>query len=56
MARVPGLRIAGPEFDHPRASVLLALVGTRPALPADKVTPTYLRGADVRIGWEQRDG
>jgi tRNA threonylcarbamoyladenosine biosynthesis protein TsaB len=56
MTRVPGLRLAGPEFDHPRASVLLALVGTRPALPAEKVTPTYLRGADVRIGWMQRDG
>jgi tRNA threonylcarbamoyladenosine biosynthesis protein TsaB len=56
MTSVPGLRLAGPEFDHPRASVLLALVGTRPALPAEKVTPTYLRGADVRIGWTQRDG
>jgi tRNA threonylcarbamoyladenosine biosynthesis protein TsaB len=56
MTRVPGLSLAGSEFDHPRASVLLALLGTRPALPAEKVTPTYLRGADVRIGWTQRDG
>jgi tRNA threonylcarbamoyladenosine biosynthesis protein TsaB len=54
--RVLGVRLGGPEFDHPRASVLLALVATRPARPADKVTPTYLRGADVRIGWVQRDG
>jgi hypothetical protein len=56
LARVQGLRLAGPEFDYPRASVLLALAMTRPSLPADKVTPTYLRGADVRIGWVQRDG
>jgi hypothetical protein len=56
MTRVPGLSLAGSEFDHPRASVLLALLGARPALPAEKVTPTYLRGADVRIGWTQRDG
>jgi tRNA threonylcarbamoyladenosine biosynthesis protein TsaB len=56
LARVRGLRLAGPEFDHPRASVLLALAATRPAMAADKVTPTYLRGADVRIGWVQRDG
>jgi tRNA threonylcarbamoyladenosine biosynthesis protein TsaB len=54
--RVSGVRLAGAEFDHPRASVLLALVASRPARPADKVTPTYLRGADVRIGWVQRDG
>jgi tRNA threonylcarbamoyladenosine biosynthesis protein TsaB len=54
--RASGVRLGGPEFDHPRASVLLALVASRPALPADKVMPTYLRGADVRIGWVQRDG
>jgi tRNA threonylcarbamoyladenosine biosynthesis protein TsaB len=56
MTRVPGLRLAGPEFDYPRASALLTLAMTRPSLPADKVTPTYLRGADVRIGWVQRHG
>jgi tRNA threonylcarbamoyladenosine biosynthesis protein TsaB len=56
MGRVPGVRLAGPEFDYPRASVLLTLAMSRPSLAADKITPTYLRGADVRIGWVQRDG
>ncbi len=46
--------LAGPEFDHPSAAVLAELAQTRPALPAEKVTPTYLRGPDVRIGWESR--
>lgn len=51
----PGrFHVAPEEFDHPSASVLLALSAERTALPAEKVTPTYLRGADVRIGWEQR--
>ena len=48
------LDVAPPEYDHPHASVLGELAASRPALPADKVTPTYLRGADVRIGWEER--
>ena len=46
--------VAPPEFDHPSAAVLADLAPSRPALSAEKVTPTYLRGADVRIGWEQR--
>jgi tRNA threonylcarbamoyladenosine biosynthesis protein TsaB len=46
--------LAPPEYDHPAATVLADLASTRPALPAEKVTPNYLRGADVRIGWEQR--
>lgn len=46
--------VAPPEYDHPSASVLAELAPSRPHLPAEKVTPTYLRGADVRIGWEQR--
>jgi tRNA threonylcarbamoyladenosine biosynthesis protein TsaB len=51
----PGrFEVAGPEFDHPSAEVLAELAPTRPALPAEKVTPLYLRGADVRIGWETR--
>lgn len=49
-----GFELAPAEYDHPSASVLADIAPTRPALPADKVTPTYLRGADVRIGWEQR--
>ncbi|HWE55155.1 MAG TPA: tRNA (adenosine(37)-N6)-threonylcarbamoyltransferase complex dimerization subunit type 1 TsaB [Acidimicrobiales bacterium] len=46
--------VAPPEFDHPSASVLAGLSFDRPAWSPEKVTPTYLRGADVRIGWEQR--
>ena len=46
--------VAPPEFDHPSAAVLAELAPTRPALPAEKITPLYLRGADVRIGWETR--
>lgn len=46
--------VAPEEFDHPAATALLALAATRPARPPEKVTPTYIRGADVRIGWEQR--
>lgn len=49
-----GPTVAPEEFDHPSAAVLLALAATRADLPPEKVTPTYLRGADVRIGWEQR--
>lgn len=56
LAEVAGVEIAGPEHDHPRAAVLLELADGRPAVPADKITPMYLRGADVRIGWEERDG
>jgi len=46
--------LAPAGYDHPSATVLAELALTRPGLPAEKVTPTYLRGADVRIGWEQR--
>jgi tRNA threonylcarbamoyladenosine biosynthesis protein TsaB len=49
-----GFDVAPPEYDHPSATVLAELAPTRPALPAEKITPLYLRGADVRIGWEQR--
>ncbi len=46
--------VAPEEYDHPSAAVLAELAPGRAALPPEKVTPTYLRGADVRIGWEQR--
>lgn len=46
--------VAPPEYDHPSARVLAELAPSRPAQPATTVTPTYLRGADVRIGWAQR--
>lgn len=48
--------IAGPEHDHPSAAVLVELAATRPGLSPEKITPDYMRGPDVRIGWEQRDG
>ncbi|MBV9660634.1 MAG: tRNA (adenosine(37)-N6)-threonylcarbamoyltransferase complex dimerization subunit type 1 TsaB [Acidimicrobiales bacterium] len=47
------VEVAPEEFDHPSAAVLLELAASRPALPAEKITPTYLREADVRIGWER---
>jgi tRNA threonylcarbamoyladenosine biosynthesis protein TsaB len=53
---VEGLRLAGPEHDHPSASVLVELSATRAALSPEKINAEYLRGPDVRIGWEQRDG
>ncbi len=46
----------GPSSTTRRRRCLLTLTVGRPSLSADKVTPTYLRGADVRIGWVQRDG
>ncbi|MDA8045481.1 MAG: tRNA (adenosine(37)-N6)-threonylcarbamoyltransferase complex dimerization subunit type 1 TsaB [Actinomycetota bacterium] len=46
--------VAPRDFDHPSAAVLADLAPSRPALPPEQVTPTYLRGADVRIGWDQR--
>lgn len=52
--RSGAFEVAPEEFDHPSAQVLLALAGSRPDVAAEKVTPNYLRGADVRIGWEQR--
>ncbi len=48
------LDVAPPEYDHPSAALLADLSASRPAVSAEKITPTYLRGADVRIGWEQR--
>lgn len=55
LAAGSGIVIAGSEHDHPSAEVLADLAGSRPALAAEKVVPTYIRGPDVRIGWEQRD-
>lgn len=49
-----GVDLAPEEHDHPSAAVLVTLAASRPALPAEKVTPTYLRGPDVRIGWQTR--
>ena len=48
------VEVAPSEFDHPSAEVLAALAPELPAVPPDVVVPNYMRGADVRIGWEQR--
>ena len=52
---VEGVQIAGPEHDHPSAAILVEMAATRAALSPDKINAEYLRGPDVRIGWEQRD-
>jgi tRNA threonylcarbamoyladenosine biosynthesis protein TsaB len=54
LAGVTGLEIAGPIFAHPSADVLIDLAATRPSVPLAEITPFYLRGADVRIGWQER--
>jgi tRNA threonylcarbamoyladenosine biosynthesis protein TsaB len=51
-----GVEIAPPEFDHPCPEVLAGLAPSLEAGPAGALVPLYLRGADVRIGWDQRDG
>ena len=53
---VDGVTIAGPEHDHPSPVVLVEMAAGRAVLSPEKITPEYMRGADVRIGWEQRDG
>jgi hypothetical protein len=52
---VDGLILDGPEREHPSAASLVELAATRAALSPEKVVAEYLRGPDVRIGWEQRD-
>jgi tRNA threonylcarbamoyladenosine biosynthesis protein TsaB len=54
LAPLTGVELAGPADDHPSAVVLLELAATRASVPLDEITPHYLRGADVRIGWTQR--
>jgi len=54
LGRFTGVELAPPDCDHPSAEVLAAVAGTLRAGEAAAVTPLYLRGADVRIGWEQR--
>lgn len=53
---VDGLTVAGPSFAHPSAAVLVELAAKTAGLSPEKITPEYMRGPDVRIGWEQRDG
>jgi tRNA threonylcarbamoyladenosine biosynthesis protein TsaB len=54
LSTVAGVELAGPEDDHPSAAVLVEVAATRPSVPLEEITPRYLRGADVRIGWQQR--
>ena len=56
LEEIEGVTVAGREHDHPWAAVLVELAAGRPGLSPEKITPDYMRGADVRIGWEQRDG
>jgi tRNA threonylcarbamoyladenosine biosynthesis protein TsaB len=50
------IEVAPPEFDDPSPDVLASLApGIVPVRP-EELEPLYLRGADVRIGWERRDG
>jgi tRNA threonylcarbamoyladenosine biosynthesis protein TsaB len=49
-----GVELTGPGDDHPSADVLVELAADRPSVPLEEITPRYLRGADVRIGWPQR--
>ncbi len=51
---LPHVELAGPADDHPSAAVLVELAGNRPSVPLAEITPKYLRGADVRIGWAER--
>lgn len=51
----PDRATAGERYDHPSAAALADLAARAgEAVPVDAITPLYLRGADVRIGWEQR--
>ncbi|HEY3810170.1 MAG TPA: tRNA (adenosine(37)-N6)-threonylcarbamoyltransferase complex dimerization subunit type 1 TsaB [Acidimicrobiales bacterium] len=54
LTSLPHLELAGPADDHPSAAVLVELAADRPSVPLAEITPRYLRGADVRIGWAER--
>jgi tRNA threonylcarbamoyladenosine biosynthesis protein TsaB len=56
LSSVEGVSVGGTEHEHPSPVALVELASTRIALAADKVVAEYLRGPDVRIGWERRDG
>lgn len=51
---VLGGELAPAEFDHPSATVLAGVAPRLPTVPPEQVGAVYLRGADVRIGWETR--
>jgi tRNA threonylcarbamoyladenosine biosynthesis protein TsaB len=54
VASLPGVELGGLADDHPSALALVELAATRPSVPLSEITPLYLRGADVRIGWQRR--
>jgi tRNA threonylcarbamoyladenosine biosynthesis protein TsaB len=56
LGSLPQVELAGPADDHPSATVLAELAAARPSVPLNEITPFYLRGAEVRIGWPQRPG
>lgn len=56
---VPGVVVGGPASRHPRPASLEQVARRRVAADASAaglgpVLPTYLRHADVRVGWAQR--
>jgi tRNA threonylcarbamoyladenosine biosynthesis protein TsaB len=53
-APILGVEPLDPGFDHPSAEVLAAMAPRLRAAPPEQVEPIYLRGPDVRIGWETR--
>ncbi len=54
LATLANVELAGPGDDHPSPTVLVEMAAGRPSVPLHEITPLYLRGADVRIGWERR--
>ena len=54
LAGAGGLEVAAEQFDHPSPAVLAGISEGRPTVEPALITPCYLRGADVRIGWDQR--
>jgi tRNA threonylcarbamoyladenosine biosynthesis protein TsaB len=51
---LPNVDLAEAADDHPSPTVLVEVAALRPSVPLNEITPLYLRGADVRIGWERR--
>jgi tRNA threonylcarbamoyladenosine biosynthesis protein TsaB len=54
LGTLPKVELAGLGDDHPSPLVLVEVAASRPSVPLNEITPLYLRGADVRIGWERR--
>ncbi len=60
----PGVEVGGPLDAHPDPAVVaelaaVRLAGSRPGrgeVGTTRLVPVYLRQADVRIGWDRREG